>query len=495
MSKLKSILKQTKQKQKDSGKKHKRAKIVDAQNDSEDNDLGGDMNLEIQNHAKAESDSDSVVELKNADSDSEYPFENKTKKIGYGQEQKGGLAALLQENMPTNDEAAWEDKNDNDISIDIMNNTRTKKLQEEHGEDTITGSEYSRRLRKFQEKVSQNNKNELYKWAYQEGAEEEEKDSDNMLLSLLKTNTKITSSTNFSLPQKLLDYTRLAHVNEKDVHSSVVNAVDFHPTNNLMLSAGLDKRLKLYNVNHTKSIRVQSIFTKDLPIYSASFIQNGKEILLSGARKHFYYYDLGKNELMKVSHIFGNQDEKDLKKCVTSPMSPYFAFLGKHNFKSAMVMSTQTKQLLFDLNISSGRIQDGSFADNYFYAVDSSGSIQQFDLRTRTCVTTLSDSGSYNTTCVTVSNSGKYLATGTYAGIVNIYDLHGNNTLVEGQKPLKSISNLTTSINLVEFNHNDEILAIGSKWKKNGLRLVHTDSLTVFENFPSFKNNVKYPFS
>mmetsp|Transcript_38558 Transcript_38558/g.38068 ORF Transcript_38558/g.38068 Transcript_38558/m.38068 type:complete len:101 (+) Transcript_38558:710-1012(+) len=96
-----------------------------------------------------------------------------------------------------------------------------------------------------------------------------------------------------------------------------------------MLSGGLDKKLKLFNVNHSKSIRVQSIHCKDLPIYSASFIQGGKQVILSGARKHFYYYDLVKNDLMKVSHIFGKHDEKDLKKLVTSPMCSYFAFLGR----------------------------------------------------------------------------------------------------------------------------------------------------------------------
>lgn len=94
-----------------------------------------------------------------------------------------------------------------------------------------------------------------------------------------------------------------------------------------------------------------------------------------------------------------------------------------------------------------------------------------------------------------MSNSGKYLATGNYAGIVNIYDLQKSNRLEEDQKPLKSFKNLTTAVNLVKFNHNDEILAFGSKWKKNGIRLVHTDSQTVFENFPGLKNNVKYPFS
>ena len=81
-----------------------------------------------------------------------------------------------------------------------------------------------------------------------------------------------------------------------------------------MLSAELDKRLKLYNINHAKSIRVQPILFKDLPICSASFIEEGKEILLIGVRKHLYYYYLVKNDLIKVFHIFGKHEEKDLKK-------------------------------------------------------------------------------------------------------------------------------------------------------------------------------------
>lgn len=212
------------------------------------------------------------------------------------------------------EEVAWEDKNDENITIDILKNSRTKKLQEEEKEQELSGKEYSKRLRKFQAKTLENDQSELFKWANTDDTAEEEDNKGNMLLSLLKTNTQISSTLSYSLPKNMLEYTRLAHVNAKDVHGSVVSAVDYHPTNNLMLSAGLDKRLKLYNVNHTKSIRVQSILCKDLPIHSASFIEGGKEILLSGARKHFYYYDLAKNELMKVSHIFGNHEEKDLKK-------------------------------------------------------------------------------------------------------------------------------------------------------------------------------------
>lgn len=39
-------------------------------------------------------------------------------------------------------------------------------------------------------------------------------------------------------------------------------------------------------------------------------------------------------------------------------MSQYFAFLGREDPKSVMVMSAKTKQLVFDLKITSGRLQD-----------------------------------------------------------------------------------------------------------------------------------------
>ena len=95
----------------------------------------------------------------------------------------------------------------------------------------------------------------------------------------------------------------------------------------------------------------------------------------------------------------------------------------KTDLKSVMILSAKTKQLIFDLKISSERLQDAAFSGNYVYTLDTSGATQQFDLRTRTTVSTLADSGSYNTTCVSVPN------TGSYSGIVNVYDLHQRDRL------------------------------------------------------------------
>lgn len=82
-----------------------------------------------------------------------------------------------------------------------MFSNRTKKLRKDLNEETIKGDEYSKRLRKFQQKIAENNKNELFKWAY-DNMDDENKDgnrfgidgneeSENLLTNLIKTNTKI----------------------------------------------------------------------------------------------------------------------------------------------------------------------------------------------------------------------------------------------------------------------------------------------------------------
>ncbi len=42
----------------------------------------------------------------------------------------------------------------------------------------------------------------------------------------------------------------------------------------------------------------------DLPVYQARFL-NGKQMVISGNRRHFYFYDLDSNKLEKIPGIHG----------------------------------------------------------------------------------------------------------------------------------------------------------------------------------------------
>lgn len=106
-------------------------------------------------------------------------------------------------------------------------------------------------------------------------------------------------------PGAHLDYTKLQHANAGSYHQSVVTAVEFHPKEeSLMVTAGLDRKAQLFNVSKEKpSQKVQTLMLPNLPIYSAKFINEGSQLLLTGNRKHFYYYDLEANKLEKVPGI------------------------------------------------------------------------------------------------------------------------------------------------------------------------------------------------
>lgn len=67
---------------------------------------------------------------------------------------------------------------------------------------------------------------------------------------------------------------------------------------------------------------------KDLPIQSAHFLKEGREILLTGARKFFYTLDLEKNKLVKIGRV-GTKEVADLKifKSCASASGTYIAFV------------------------------------------------------------------------------------------------------------------------------------------------------------------------
>lgn len=53
---------------------------------------------------------------------------------------------------------------------------------------------------------------------------------------------------NKQLASGLIETTRLKDANQQEPSKSVVQSVEFHPAGQLLLTAGLDKRLRLFQV-------------------------------------------------------------------------------------------------------------------------------------------------------------------------------------------------------------------------------------------------------
>ena len=124
--------------------------------------------------------------------------------------------------------------------------------------------------------------------------------------------------------------------------------------------------------------------------------------------------------------------------------------------------------------------------ERYVYASSDQGDIYTFDLlQSGKCLNKFSDEGSFRTTHLALSPEGGWLATGSYSGIVNLYEMDRLSHSPLSTTPTKTIMNLTTAISDIKFDPTGDLLAVCSKWKKNALRLIHTPTQTVYQNFPS----------
>ena len=86
------------------------------------------------------------------------------------------------------------------------------------------------------------------------------------------------------------------NANNGHEHQSVVSSVCFHPGESILMTSGLDRKVKLFDIKHSddildmsgddkpnynnvkstqKSKKIQSLFIPDLPVYCAKFILDG----------------------------------------------------------------------------------------------------------------------------------------------------------------------------------------------------------------------------
>lgn len=97
-----------------------------------------------------------------------------------------------------------------------------------------------------------------------------------------------------------------------------------------------------------------------------------------------------------------------------------------------------------------------------------------WDMTTRSCCAKYTDiTLQYSTH---IASSQNHVALGMTSGIVSVYegfmhDRHAESTTVN-IKPIKSLTNLVTSVTSLKFNPTGEILAMASSDKTNAIRLV-----------------------
>mmetsp|Transcript_15465 Transcript_15465/g.19153 ORF Transcript_15465/g.19153 Transcript_15465/m.19153 type:complete len:144 (+) Transcript_15465:23-454(+) len=103
------------------------------------------------------------------------------------------------------------------------------------------------------------------------------------------------------------------------------------------------------------------------------------------------------------------------------------------------------------------------------------------------------DEGSTGTRAIAVTADGSRYATGSEAGVVNIYevqDVMGNKK--RHPSPIKSVFNLTTPIDEITFNNDGQLLSMISRRKKDAMKLLNCNIMNVVANWPTSGTPLRY---
>lgn len=483
--------------------------------------------------------------------------------------------------------AAWVDEDDESVAVDLTKASRTKKLRRSEKEAVVSGSVYEQRLREQFERAHGS-----VAWARRrarkgagaadggkdgatERADDDDDDDDELsaaededegaLGAALRTTRPLVHKP--ALTATEVRVSRACDANASERSEAVVQAIDFHPTNDLFLTAGerararagapapcaaprvrqgrhrshavgcarararararagFDRTLRLFRIDGTDNPKVQGVFLQDCPMSSAAFSADGRQVVAAGRARHFYAVDLGAGSVSKVPPLRGRK-ERSLSGLVLSADGEWLAFAGEKG--AVLLVSARTKQLVTPLQMNRSGAALAFGPNGHLWSAGKAGEAYLWDVRSSRCVCRFVDEGMSETTALAASPDGSRLAVGarrltparaqrcprppsggprltparracaaaraagSASGVVNVYDARSLLSLDGPARPLKSILNLSTAITSLQYNHDSQLLAIGSRQKRNALRLMHGPSLGVYRNWPTAKTPLRH---
>ncbi|XP_077413503.1 U3 small nucleolar RNA-associated protein 18 homolog [Vanacampus margaritifer] len=315
--------------------------------------------------------------------------------------------------------------------------------------------------------------------------DEEEEDEDDLLR---RTGNFVAASD--SLSNGILRMKKCCNANAARPSSDRLTSVQFHPSAQVVLTAGLDCSLSLFQVDGKTNGKIQSVHLDRFPIHKAGFICHGDAIIATSPRnKMFYMYDMMEGRVTLVEHVRGLQEPRVKEFCVC-PEGGALLLTGTRGYLHMLTL--KTKEVVSSMKLNGEVVGVAMSGDgSKVFANSEDGEVYVWDVRSSRCVSRFVDHGCVASTAIAASADGRYVACGSQAGVVNVYSQEAclNST---NPTPLKAIMNLLTPATALTFNPSAEILAIASRHQDEAAKLVHVPSLSVFSNFPVSKRKFVY---
>uniref|UniRef100_A0A8C6YZE6 U3 small nucleolar RNA-associated protein 18 homolog n=1 Tax=Nothoprocta perdicaria TaxID=30464 RepID=A0A8C6YZE6_NOTPE len=313
----------------------------------------------------------------------------------------------------------------------------------------------------------------------------QEDDEDDDLLC--RTGNFISSSE--SLPKGTIQVKVCLPANQERLSGGRLSTVQFHPSAQVILTAGLDRCVSLFQVDGIKNPKIQSIYLEGFPIHKACFSADGEQVIATGTHhKTFYVYDMMGGSIIPVHQVRGML--KFVRDFEVSPDGSLMLLTGTSGYLH--LLSMKTKELISTMK-ANGRCTASAFTpdSSKIYTYSKEGEVFIWDVKSRKCLHKFEDEGSLGGKCIAVSRNNQYVACGSTSGVVNLYTTEVC-LREKNPKPVKAIMNLVTAATSVTFNPTTEILAVASKEVDEAVKLVHIPSYTVFSNFPMFRRKIIY---
>ncbi|KAG5417946.1 UTP18 [Candida metapsilosis] len=417
-------------------------------------------------------------------------------------------------------EDAWVDSDDEKLNISLTSSDRLKKLRKTPEDDLISGKAYMLRLRSQFEKIYPRPAwvDKLAQDDDEEDDEETNSSDDDIVLDDEEGNqdqvngketaalSKLLSSTHQFIVTKQLklispsriSITRLKDANYQKLSKGAIQAISFHPTHPILLTAGFDKTIRLYQIDGKTNNFITSYFLKNCPIMHSQFFPQADRniIYAAGRRKYMNKVNLNTGEIEKISRMYGHEQvQKSFESFKISPAGSFIGLIGNSGWFN--LINGTTGQWIKGFKVE-GTVVDFDFAfdESFVVVVNSAGDVWEFELKGKLSsksenkiLRKWSDDGGIGITKIKLGgrNNSRWLAIGSNTGVVNLYDRQNFNstTATTQPKPFKTVENLVTSISSLVFNPDGQLLAIASRGKRDAFKLVHLPSGSVYSNWPT----------
>ena len=201
----------------------------------------------------------------------------------------------------------WVDDDDERLTVQVSTGkNRLRKLRKTEAEHELGGNEYNERLRA---RFETSHFGISTQWAsvdddggvYNIKDDEDDDDVSVSFEGVLQDSAPMVGHS-MDLPPNIIDMKRCRDVNYAEPSDVTIQAVNFHSSGEVVLSAGFDKVLRFFRVDGEKNPKISGIYLENFPIYSASFLGQSGKVVVSSRRPHYYVYDsvAGKVRLQQV---------------------------------------------------------------------------------------------------------------------------------------------------------------------------------------------------